>query len=319
MNVLDRYGIREVADVVIYELNEFGDIDKPVLFLDTLKICDIQITEEEVKHFGGMGNSLIVDWSYVNGINVKIEDALFSMKSLAFLCGGELSHDRKKIIKTEKFRATGTYPPVKNGEEEEWIDVTITTLVDGKEVEEIQKSGWNNKFISIDKKEYNKLYPRFFDAKGEEVDAFTVGEIYYCTYYIKDKVFSINLSNNSFPKYYCVVGETYIRSEITNTDSPFYFIIPKAKLITNLNLKLSSEDVSVFNFNFSVMKHRDCNLIELVQMGAEVTEDDYSNVDYYAYLSKMLLNKNNPNIEVEPEEPEAEIEEPEEPEVEIED
>lgn len=299
MNLLDRYGVKEVADVVIYELDEFGEIGNPVLFLDTLKVCEISVAEEEVKYYGGMGNNLIIDWSYINKINVKIEDALFSMKSLAVLCDGQLSTDKKKIIKTEKFRATSTYPPIRNGEEEEWNDVVITTIIDGKEVTEQQKTSWNNKFTSIDGRVYNKLYPRFFDSKGNEVEAFTVGEIYYCTYYIKDNVFSVSLSNTSFPKYYCIVGETYIRSEKNNSDFPFYFIIPKAKLNTNLNLKLSSEDVSIFNFNFSVMKHRDHNLIELIQMNAEEIVDDYSNVDYYAYLSKMLLNKNNPNIEIE--------------------
>ena len=286
MNIIDKYGIKEVADVTIYELNEVGEIDKPVLFLDTLKVCEIEVATEEVKHYGGMGNSLIVDWSYIKNVMVKIEDALFSMKSLAVLCGGKISHDNKRIIKTETFRATGVDVPQKKevkkddgGYKESWDSV----------------SGWSNKFVSIDKKEYEKLYPRFYNSKGEEVEVFTIGELYYCTYYLKNKVFSIDLTSSNFPGYYCLVGETFIRSEATNSDELFYFIIPKAKLISNLTLKLSTDNVSVFNFNFSAVKHRNFNLIELVKLRAETTEDDYSDLDF-AILNKMKLGKDNLEI-----------------------
>lgn len=282
MNIIDKYGIKEVADVTIYELNEVGEIDKPVLFLDTLKVCEIEVATEEVKHYGGMGNSLIVDWSYIKNVTVKIEDALFSMKSLAVLCGGKISHDNKRIIKTETFRATGIEVPQKDEKVDEWNSV----------------SGWSNKFISIDKKEYEKFYPRFYNSSGEEVEVFTIGELYYCTYYLKNKVFSVDLTSNNFPGYYCLVGETFIRSEATNSDELFYFIIPKAKLVSNLTLKLSTDNVSVFNFNFSAVKHRNFNLIELVKLRAETIEDDYSDLDF-AILNKMKLGKDNLEIVLE--------------------
>ena len=37
-SILDRYGIKEVADVTVYHLNELGEPDYPVLYLDTLKV-----------------------------------------------------------------------------------------------------------------------------------------------------------------------------------------------------------------------------------------------------------------------------------------
>ena len=43
-SILDRYGIKEVADVVFLEIEEDGSATKPVLFLDTLKISTIEET-----------------------------------------------------------------------------------------------------------------------------------------------------------------------------------------------------------------------------------------------------------------------------------
>jgi hypothetical protein len=44
--ILDRYGIKEVADVTFYELDSNGKACAPVLFLDTLKVSTIEQTAE---------------------------------------------------------------------------------------------------------------------------------------------------------------------------------------------------------------------------------------------------------------------------------
>ena len=41
MNILDRYGIKEVADVTFYETTQSGEPGAPVLYLDTLKVSTI--------------------------------------------------------------------------------------------------------------------------------------------------------------------------------------------------------------------------------------------------------------------------------------
>ena len=37
-NILDRYGIKEVADVTFYNIGTNGAIGDPVIYLDTLKV-----------------------------------------------------------------------------------------------------------------------------------------------------------------------------------------------------------------------------------------------------------------------------------------
>ena len=44
MNLFQKYGIKEVSDVVFYSINEIGDevFYTPVLFLDTLKVSTLE-------------------------------------------------------------------------------------------------------------------------------------------------------------------------------------------------------------------------------------------------------------------------------------
>lgn len=75
-SILDRYGIKEVADCTFYEINSDGSIGKPVLYLDTLKVSTIEQTASTAEARGGKGNPVLISWDYGKEINVSIEDAL---------------------------------------------------------------------------------------------------------------------------------------------------------------------------------------------------------------------------------------------------
>lgn len=51
-NILDQYGIKEVADVTFYDMS-----GNPVLFLDTLKISTLEQGAESTQAEGGKGNA----------------------------------------------------------------------------------------------------------------------------------------------------------------------------------------------------------------------------------------------------------------------
>ena len=86
-SILDRYGIKEVADVTFYEINADGTPGKPVLFLDTLKVSTIEQTAETADARGGKGNPKLITWDYGKEITLTLEDALFSPKSMAIMLG----------------------------------------------------------------------------------------------------------------------------------------------------------------------------------------------------------------------------------------
>ena len=85
-DILQRYGIKEVADVTFYHINkETNEPDYPVLVLDSLKVTSIEQTAESTEARGGKGNAKLIVWDFGKEITVNIEDALFSPKSLSIM------------------------------------------------------------------------------------------------------------------------------------------------------------------------------------------------------------------------------------------
>ena len=94
VNIFDRYGIKEVANVYFEALADEpkaniykGDI---VLFLDSLKVSTIETTAEQTDARGGWGNPKLVTWDYGKEITLTLEDALISLESLRFMMGGTI-------------------------------------------------------------------------------------------------------------------------------------------------------------------------------------------------------------------------------------
>ena len=251
-SVLDRYGIKEVADVTFYALGSTGKPTVPVLYLDTLKVSTIEQTAEEAEARGGKGNSPLIVWDYGKEITVTLEDALFSAKSMAIMFGNgrvKPTANGAKIMKTEYFEATETTLPT----------------------EGTDASGWVAKYEAPDGKLYTKVNPKFYDENADINDnnltALVVGKTYFCTYDLEIKTGSvIEISANSFPGTYYVTGDTYARSEASGIDEFFQFIIQKAKVQSENTITLEAEgDPSVFNMNLRVLRPADGKMMKLVK------------------------------------------------------
>ena len=260
-NILERYGIKEVADMTFYHIGSTGMPEYPVLYLDTLKVSTIEQTAEQAEARGGKGNPPLIIWDYGKEINVTLEDALFSAKSMAIMFGnGQVKtyggEAGDYIMKTEQFTATAT---------------TLPTAASSA-------SGWSNIFTGPDGKTYKKENPKFYDAEGQNItDALKVGEKYFCSYDLKATGAVIEISANSFPGTYYAVGDTYARSEVTGEDEFFQFIIPKAKVQSENTITLEAEgDPSVFNMSLRVMRPADGAMMKLVKYnlvgGTETSE-----------------------------------------------
>ena len=254
MNILDRYGIKEVADVTFYAINDDGSPKYPVLYLDTLKVTTIEQTAEETEARGGKGNAALIAWDYGKEINVTIEDALFSAKSMAIMFGNgsvvTYNDTDSYIMKTEQFIASA--------------DASGNTPT---------AAGWSAYYIGPDGKKYQKINQKFYDAEGNVTTTFvgpnvSTGEThtYFCSYDLKVNGAIIEVSANSFPGTYYVTGDTYARSETTGEDEFFQFIIPKAKVQSENTITLEAEgDPSVFNMNLKVLRPADGVMMKLVK------------------------------------------------------
>ena len=89
MNLFQKYGIKEVADVTFYSITRVGNEEFyiPVLFLDTLKISTIDQKAEHVTASGGYANADLLSWGHSKKLGLSLEDALFSPASMNMTFG----------------------------------------------------------------------------------------------------------------------------------------------------------------------------------------------------------------------------------------
>lgn len=241
-SILDKYGIKEVADVVFYDISASGLAGAPVLYLDTLKVSTIEQTAETSYAQGGKGNANLIAWDYGKEINVTLEDALFSAKSMSIMFGNGrvASSTTATFSKTIQFVATAASTA---GAPTTWMDATGSTKPITGAI--------------------------FHDETGSTIASTAIlsGSTYFATFnYAAKDVSTIVISASNFPGTYYVTGDTYARSAITGRDEYFQFIIPKAKVTAENTITLEAEgDPSVFSMNLTVLRPEDGNMLKLVK------------------------------------------------------
>jgi hypothetical protein len=283
-SILDRYGIKEVADVTFYEIDETtGKNGKPVLYLDTLKVSTIEQTAESADARGGKGNPKLISWDYGKEITVTLEDALFSAKSMSIMFGnGEVTASTGTVRRTAvaRYSAAGTYfmadvkesggavrkkfwlgskPEGQEGVEwsKDQVKIVALTTEDGTRTKSFDTgmaatTEWTS-FISG-------------EANDSNADDVKVGDKVFITYELSVNQSTITISGDSFPGTYYITGDTYARSDVTGKDQFFQFIIPKAKVTSENTITLEAEgDPSVFNMSLTVLRAESGEMMKLVQ------------------------------------------------------
>ena len=291
-SILDRYGIKEVADVTFYEINEDGSIGAPVLYLDTLKVSSIEQTAETVEARGGKGNPALVSWDFGKEITVNIEDALFSPKSLAIMMGngkatapateyikrtcvvrtdaattGKLANDyivadiydaqQNSAVRTKLYLGSGTTPAGMVALENQILFTNPVDSETSKLYHEAGGSPIDSTFTSADLKNAAGSTPIENAVRGEKL---------MFTYWLKANATKITVSGDTFPGTYYVTGDTYARSDVSGKDQFFQFIIHKAKMQSENTITLEAEgDPSTFNMSLKVLRDEDGTMMDLVQ------------------------------------------------------
>ena len=308
VNIFDKYGIKEVANVYFEALEDDlaagvykGDI---VLFLDTLKVSTIETTAENTAAQGGWGNPKLVQWDYGKEINITLEDALLSLESLRFLLGGaikkpaadepvivrhteEVVCGENGVVPKPKDHLTGIAltPVATNGHPIRLINLTTgsrTQLVYG-----------NGQAPSIDG-EHAILFknPKMIgDAPVQSVQGDHIRIFWEEVLYNNnggETAIEVTISPDTFPGTYRVVGDTFMRAEATGKDEPFQFVINKAKVQSNVTITLQAEgDPSTFEMTLNVLRSTndqgENEMMKLVRYNisgstSSASEDDYGSV-----------------------------------------
>lgn len=243
MSILDLYGIKEVADVVFWEINPDGTKGAPVLYLDTLKVSTIEETAEQTEARGGKGNPPLIIWDYGKEITVTLEDALFSMKSMSVM------HSQDVNVKTSANVAipkAGKFVAMASGSE--GVPSAVAGLAD----------------VSI-----YKANPSHESGVAVPIasDSLAKGETYLYKYTeTAASADTIEISSENFPGTYSITGDTYARSQRTGKDEFFQFEIPQAKVSPEQTITMQAEgDPSTFSMTVRVMRPDDGVMMKLTK------------------------------------------------------
>ena len=223
-NLLDKYGIKEVADVTFYENDTDGSTiwTNPVLYLDTLKVSTIEQTAENVSARGGKGNPELITWDYNKEITLTLEDALFSAKSLAFMFGTDA--------------ATST-------------SATVTQVVPISDMNTDR-----TKWIAPDGSTVSPTTVFYIGSDGNTT-SITTSAVAAVITYTAYNMHTITIDSDKFPKAYTIVGDTFARPNGGSKDEMFQFIIPNAKVNSEVTFTLEAEgDPTTFNMSVRVLK-----------------------------------------------------------------
>jgi hypothetical protein len=249
-NPFAQYGIKEVADVIVY------DISTPatpvlVMYFDTLKVSNIEETAETTDARGGKGNPKLISWDYGKEIVLTLTDALLSMRSLNLLTNpdadstiGVYNYTSAVLIKKAEIITLGAastftpkYTPAST--------VGVFVLEAGT-------------YATYDTT--NTHYEITTGASS--------GDLVRAIYEVEttdNHAYEIVVSPNRFPGTYMFIGDTVIRST-AGVDEGFQFIIPKAKIASTTTFTLEAEgDPSVFDFTINVLKADNGTMMSLVK------------------------------------------------------
>lgn len=230
-NILDQYGIKEVADVTLYDITGGAAAAFPVLFLDTLKVSTIEQTASQADAKGGKGNSPLIIWDFGKEITLTLEDALFTPKSMHIMFGGSSS---------TLASATATVTKMKFISQ---IDAAAYTAPTAATVTYFAAAD----MASITAKPTNL--------------AFYAQETYSAA-----QAYVIKVTAANFPGTYKLVGETYARKRDGGADESFQFIVHQAKMGAENNITLQAEgDPSVFSMKMRVLRPANGVMMELVK------------------------------------------------------
>ena len=282
VNIFDKYGIKEVANVYFEALEDDpaagvykGDI---VLFLDTLKTSTIETTAENTAAQGGWGNPKLIQWDYGKEINITLTDALISLESLRFMLGGAIKrpgkNDHKTWIRhTEEVVCTagGIVPLPHDHLDTNYVYEDIVGTVAhpirlinlGPSTGTSAGAGLRTQITSgalTGKAAINFKNPA---AVGDNTLVPTEAGDHIRIFWEQEVVddsgaetaIEVTISPSTFPGTYKVVGDTFMRSEKTGADEPFQFIINKAKVQSNVTITLEAEgDPSTFEMTLNVLR-----------------------------------------------------------------
>lgn len=236
-----RFGVKEVADVILYDLANGG---KPAMFLDSLKMSNLENDAETSYVQGGKGNGRILGFDFNRTATFTLQDALMNPKAIAMQAGAEVV---KGIVQAHK---------------REVLDV----VADAVTLAEAPVEGTVTVYATTDGYDHNEELVPVTVAQEMSLPVGTTGKVVvYYQYETSENAERVVISSDKYAGFYKVVGQTVIRNAATNVDEAFEIEIPRAKIMSTFAINLSPDgEPAVFDMSLDVFK--DTNSTEMVKL-----------------------------------------------------
>lgn len=273
-NILDKYGIKEVADVMFYELDSKGAPSAPVLYLDTLKVSTIEQSAETVDATGGKSNVKLLTWDTNKELTLTLEDALFSPKSLSIMFGGTITetNDKQEVLKTLKM---ADFDAV-SGENQ--TTTATFKLKDQPYFINVNLVSWY-KYVTPENGGTPEITPINMGA-GSTYEQVKAAGAEWGTFDLLDatteaggsvsavsKGMEINITAEFNDNTYYITGDTYARNYESGKDEFLQFIVPKGKVSAeDVSLTMEADgDPATFSMTVNCLKANDGSMLKLVK------------------------------------------------------
>ena len=271
-SIFEQYGIKEVADVTFYERDTAGH-EKPVLYIDTAKVSTIEKTASSAEARGGKGNPALISWDFGLEINVTLEDALFSPKSMAIMQGAGKVESATTGTGQVYVDITGEVYEFPASASTAASRTSITLKHEFKDnsiyIYEIDENGrWTSgeQLRGWEKGTSTNVITK--GSGGTDINTQKVAVFYKTPLNGTNGTADvIHINSDTFPGTYRVVGDTYARNRATGKDEFFQFIIHRAKVDPANTITLSADgDPSTFNMSLKVLRNiGDSGMIDLIK------------------------------------------------------
>lgn len=256
-SMFDRYGLKEVANVSVIALDnderngiKAGDL---VLYLDTLKVTTIEQTAESVDAQGGWGNPKLVSWDYGKEITLNIEDALLSPESMNIMVGGAIRKSgdtESEYVKVTRTSAIINFEDFADGKFNDTYGATVVTVP--AEYRLINLTKGTRYSVGLKDKDGK---PVVYEDGAKPANTDKVRISWEEDMKSVNDAVEITISPSTFPGTYKFIGDTLLRSEETGKDSPYQWVLNKAKISSEVTFTMEAEgDPATFSFTVTALR-----------------------------------------------------------------
>ena len=298
--ILDKYAIKEVADVMFYELDSKGAPSAPVLYLDTLKTSTLSQSSETVDARGGKGNVKILSWDTNKELTIEMEDAVYSAKSLGIMFGGDMKvyGTHQEVLKTLRYdsskiqkvtvgegQAAASYLTFEINGNKLYISTALVTSFSydstaGVEVANpvaVASPDWDTGKSSDGKQRIEFITFDLLDCTSSATertpDTTTGGTTTPGNGVISGGI-TIDIGAEFGSNTYYITGDTYARNVASGKDEFLQFIIPKGKVSAeDVSLTMEADgDPATFSMTVQCLKSESGSMVKLVKYNLGTNE-----------------------------------------------